>query len=123
MRRTQLMDRADKLNRIAAVLCGVDNITTDCPHRSMGICKYFGHCRLTEKTDKQLDYILSPTDECIYLEACAGSGKTEVLGMKAAYEICGWSSYNTGIAVLTFTNEATSTIADRVSCFFRKPIL
>lgn len=116
------MDRADKLNRIAAVLCGVDNITTDCPHRSMGICKYFGHCRLTEKTDKQLDYILSPTDECIYLEACAGSGKTEVLGMKAAYEICGWSSYNTGIAVLTFTNEATSTIADRVSCFFRKPI-
>ena len=42
--------------------------------------------------------------------------------MKAAYEICRWSSYNTGIAVLTFTNEATATIADRVSCFFHKPI-
>ncbi len=116
------MNRAEKLSRIAVVLCGADDITTDCPYRSMDICKYFGQCRLTEKTDEQLDYILSPIDECIYLEACAGSGKTEVLGMKAAYEICKWTSYNTGIAVLTFTNEATATIADRVSCFFRKPI-
>lgn len=116
------MDRDEKLNSIAAVLCGADDISTDCPHKGSGKCKYFGHCRLTEKTDEQLDYILSPIDKCIYLEACAGSGKTEVLGMKAAYEICGWGSYNTGIAVLTFTNEATVTIADRVSCFFHKPI-
>ena len=116
------MEKADKLNKIAAVLCGADNITTECPHRNLDICKFFGHCRLTEKTDEQLDYILSPIDECIYLEACAGSGKTEVLGMKAAYEIGRWSSYNTGIAVLTFTNEATSTITDRISCFFHKPI-
>lgn len=116
------MDRAEKLNTIAAVLCGANDITTDCPYRSMDTCKYYGQCRLTEKTDEQLDYILSPIDECIYFEACAGSGKTEVLGMKAAYEICKWNSYNTGIAVLTFTNEATATIADRVSCFFHKPI-
>ena len=46
--------------------------------------------RIEEKTDEQLDYILSPIDQCIYLEACAGSGKTEVLGLKAAYEICRW---------------------------------
>lgn len=116
------MDRAEKLNTIAVVLCGADDSTTDCPYRSMDRCRYFGQCRLTEKTDEQLDYILSPIDECIYLEACAGSGKTEVLGMKAAYEICKWNSYNTGIAVLTFTNEATATIADRVSCFFHRPI-
>ena len=116
------MDRVEKLNKIAAVLCGADDITPDCPHRNMDTCKYFGHCRLMEKTDEQLDYILSPIDECIYLEACAGSGKTEALGIKAAYEICRWNSYNTGIAVLTFTNEATSTIADRISCFFHKPI-
>lgn len=115
------MNRAEKINKIAAVLCGADDITTDCPHRRLDKCKYFGHCRLTEKTDNQLDYILSPIDECIYLEACAGSGKTEVLGMKAAYEICRWDSFNTGIAVLTFTNEATATIADRVSCFFHRP--
>ena len=78
--------------------------------------------RIAEKTDEQLDYILSPIDQCIYLEACAGSGKTEVLGLKAAYEICRWSSRQTGIAVLTFTNEATATIADRVSSFYGKPV-
>ena len=78
--------------------------------------------RIEEKTDEQLDYILSPIDRCIYLEACAGSGKTEVLGIKAAYEICKWQSKKNGIAVLTFTNEATATIADRVSSFYGKPI-
>ena len=78
--------------------------------------------RIEEKTDEQLDYILSPIDQCIYLEACAGSGKTEVLGLKAAYEICRWSSRQTGIAVLTFTNEATATIADRVFSFYGKPV-
>ena len=78
--------------------------------------------RIDEKTDEQLDYILSPIDQCIYLEACAGSGKTEVLGLKAAYEICRWSSRQTGIAVLTFTNEATATIGDRVSSFYGKPV-
>lgn len=76
--------------------------------------------RIEEKTDEQLDYILSPIDQRIYLEACAGSGKTEVLGLKAAYEICRWRSRQTGIAVLTFTNEATATIADRVSSFYSK---
>ena len=78
--------------------------------------------RIEEKTDEQLDYILSPIDQCIYLEACAGSGKTEVLGLKAAYEICRWRSRKTGIAVLTFTNEAITTIADRVSSFYGKPV-
>ena len=78
--------------------------------------------RIEEKTDEQLDYILSPIDQCIYLEACAGSGKTEVLGLKAAYEICRRRSRQTGIAVLTFTNEATATIADRVSSFYSKPV-
>ncbi len=78
--------------------------------------------RIEEKTDEQLDYILSPIDQCIYLEACAGSGKTEVLGIKATYEICKWQSRQTGIAVLTFTNEAAATIADRVTSFYGKPI-
>lgn len=78
--------------------------------------------RIEEKTDEQLDYILSPIDRCIYLEACAGSGKTEVLGLKAAYEICKWRSRQSGIAVLTFTNDATATIADRVASFYGKQI-
>lgn len=64
--------------------------------------------RINEKTDEQLDYILSPIDKCIYLEACAGSGKTEVLGIKAAYEISRWASQQSGLAVLSFTNELVS---------------
>ena len=78
--------------------------------------------RINEKTDEQLDYILSPIEKCIYLEACAGSGKTEVLGIKAAYEISRWASQQSGLAVLSFTNEATSTIANRIAHFYGKPI-
>ena len=78
--------------------------------------------RIEEKTNEQLDYIFSPLDQCIYLEACAGSGKTEVLGLKAAYEICKWGSGKSGIAVLTFTNEATATIANRVTDFYGRPL-
>ena len=78
--------------------------------------------RINEKTDEQLDYILSTIDKCIYLEACAGSCKTEVLGIKAAYEISRWASQQSGLAVLSFTNEATSTIANRIAHFYGKPI-
>ena len=78
--------------------------------------------RIEEKTNEQLDYIFSPLDQCIYLEACAGSGKTEVLGLKAAYEICKWWSDKSGIAVLTFANEATATIANRVATFYGRPL-
>ncbi|MET3846979.1 ATP-dependent helicase [Paenibacillus sp. OAE614] len=73
--------------------------------------------KVREKTDQQLEYVLSPTTENIFLEACAGSGKTEVVGMKTAFEINKWSSKNSGIAVLTFTNEATDTIKERVKIF------
>lgn len=73
--------------------------------------------KVKEKTEQQLKYVLSPINDNIFLEACAGSGKTEVVGMKTAYEISKWSSKNSGIAVLTFTNEATDTIKERVDIF------
>ncbi|NWL87811.1 hypothetical protein DMN77_09375 [Paenibacillus sp. 79R4] len=73
--------------------------------------------KVKEKTEQQLKYVLSSITENIYLEACAGSGKTEVVGMKTAYEISKWSSKNKGLAVLTFTNEATDTIKERVENF------
>ena len=80
------MTRHEQRCTISDILCGVENIE-NCPHKCNRQCKLFGMCRIEDKTDKQLSYILSPIDKCIYLEACAGSGKTEVLGMKAAYEI------------------------------------
>ncbi len=115
------MTRHEKQCAICSVLCNAADIQ-NCPHKCNGKCKLLGECRIEEKTDEQLDYILSPIDKCIYLEACAGSGKTEVLGMKAAYEILRWQSQNTGIAVLTFTNDATDTIANRISTFYRRAI-
>lgn len=69
--------------------------------------------KVKEKHSEQLDYIISPIDENIYLEACAGSGKTEVVAMKAAYEMSKWGCVG-GIAILTFTNEATDTITSRI---------
>lgn len=73
--------------------------------------------KVREKTEQQLKYVLSSAKKNIFLEACAGSGKTEVVGMKAAFEIRKWRSTNSGIAVLTFTNDATDTIKERVKIF------
>lgn len=41
-----------------------------------------------------------------------------MLALKAAYEICKWDCDNVGIAVLSFTNEATLTIRDRIFKFY-----
>ena len=74
-------------------------------------------CRIAEKTDKQLAYVLSSITENIFLKACPGSGKTEVIGLKAAYEFQLWNQKNSGIAILTFTNNAADTIRERVQQF------
>ena len=74
-------------------------------------------CRIAEKTDKQLAYVLSSITENIFLKACPGSGKTEVIGLKAAYEFQLWKQKNSGIAILTFTNNAADTIRERVHQF------
>ena len=111
------MTRTEKLNLISNELCGVSEID-NCADMQNGKCKKFGKCGIVEKTDEQLNYIVSPKTENCYLEACAGSGKTEVLAMKAAYEICKWDYDNAGVAVLSFTNEATATIRDRILKFY-----
>lgn len=68
-------------------------------------------------SEEQLDFILHPINEACYLKACPGSGKTEVVGIKAAYEISEWQNYFSGIAVLSFTKNASKEIADRVKKF------
>ena len=110
------MNRTDVQNALAIELCSVNSIQ-ECSEFSKGKCRKHGECRIDEKTNEQLEYIISENDKCVYLEACAGSGKTEVLGMKAAYEIRKWRKKDSGIAVLTFTNEATDTIKDRIALF------
>lgn len=68
-------------------------------------------------SEEQLDFILHPLYEACYLKACPGSGKTEVVGIKAAYEIANWNQKFSGIAVLSFTKNAAKEIADRVKKF------
>ncbi|GHN00835.1 hypothetical protein WSM22_23240 [Cytophagales bacterium WSM2-2] len=68
-------------------------------------------------TDEQLDFIIHPTNDPCYLSACPGSGKTEVVGIKAAYEISTWKNPFSGIAILSFTKNAAKEITDRVKLF------
>ena len=65
-------------------------------------------------SEEQLDFILHPISQPCYLKACPGSGKTEVVGIKSAYEIAEWKERFVGIAVLSFTKNASKEIADRV---------
>ena len=107
------MDKKEKQNLVSLRICKI-NDASNCPYCKDDKCSKYGKCFIKEKTEEQLDYILSPIDENIYLEACAGSGKTEALGLKAAYELSNWESRNSGIAFLSFTNDAKATIDDRI---------
>lgn len=66
-------------------------------------------------TNEQKDYVSSSINENIYLEACPGSGKTEVIAAKAAKEISNWKRNPAGIAFITFTNSATAVLKNRIS--------
>ena len=113
-------EQKNLMNKIAEILCDKDlNISfEECFQKSnKKICSNSKKCRLLEKTSDQIDYILSSKSENIFLTACAGSGKTEVVGIKAAYEISSWSDIPSGIAILTFTNAAKNEISNRVQEF------
>ncbi|MBI9019203.1 MAG: ATP-dependent helicase [Phycisphaerae bacterium] len=90
-------------------------------HVSIGkknpLCNEYGKCRIAEKSEPQLGYAFSGIDKNIFLKACPGSGKTEIVGLKTAYEIQKWDKEVGGIAVLTFTNNAADVISERVSQF------
>ena len=99
------MTKEECQEQVAKVICDKsDELTCDeCFRLSNGhICEGLDHCRISEKTEEQLKYVLSSAKKDTFLRACAGSGKTEVVGMKAAYEIKKWKERNKGIAVLSF---------------------
>ncbi len=64
-------------------------------------------------TDEQILFISKGIKQNCYLEACPGSGKTEVVGLKAAYEINNWKDRFKGIAIVSFTNTAAKEIESR----------
>ena len=113
---------SDSRNELACMVCGKPEKISfeECRNtfgRNNSLCNDAKGCRILEKTDEQLQYVCSSNSENIFLKACPGSGKTESVGLKAAYEIKRWSRKPGGIAVLTFTNSAADVIADRVTQF------
>jgi DNA helicase II / ATP-dependent DNA helicase PcrA len=116
------MTHRESVEATACAVCGKPQglLPNKC-HSTIGkrnpLCNAHKYCRIDEKSDDQLDYVLSPIDQNIFLKACPGSGKTEVVGLKAAYEIRRWNKNVGGIAVLTFTNTAADIIRERVDQF------
>lgn len=71
--------------------------------------------KLSRLSGEQMEYVNRGLREPTFLQACPGSGKTEVIGIKSAFEISKWKNKNGGIALLTFTNSAAKELNNRVS--------
>lgn len=102
------------------ILCKIAGDTTnflECEGKLCAKCHLDGYCNATHLSEKQHAYIDSDIHSSIYLKACPGSGKTEVLGVKCAIEFERWSKANSGIAVLTFTNSAEDEMKSRISLY------
>ncbi|WP_223441667.1 UvrD-helicase domain-containing protein [Pseudomonas sp. BF-R-19] len=73
-------------------------------------------------TDEQKAYIGAPLDQHVYLNACPGSGKTEVVAAMVAKVVEEWTGFPAGIAVLTFSNSATDELKDRLVRHLGEPL-
>ena len=112
----------DKFEDVAAVVCGKQKglAHEDCYRSRKGgypPCRGYGKCCLFEKSEQQLDFVLHPLETEAFLRACPGSGKTEVVGLMAAYAMRKRAWKHQGIAVLSFTNNAADVIRERVGRF------
>jgi DNA helicase II / ATP-dependent DNA helicase PcrA len=72
---------------------------------------------LMKLSDEQAEYINHYLHHSSFLKACPGSGKTEVIGTKSAFEIHKWKEKNAGIAVVTFTISAAKELNNRIRKF------
>jgi len=70
---------------------------------------------MVKPSGEQKGYIDSPIDKHVYLEACPGSGKTEVVAAKVAKEILHWDRFPSSMAILSFSNSATDELRDRIT--------
>lgn len=64
---------------------------------------------------EQIAYIEEPLAQSVYLRACPGSGKTEVIAAKVAKEVRDWQHFPAGIAVLSFSRSATGELIERIA--------
>lgn len=68
---------------------------------------------------EQREYLNCSIEENWYLEACPGSGKTEVIAAKVAREIQRWDGYPGGLGVLSFANSAVDELNSRIGSHLR----
>lgn len=115
----------NKRKQICKVLCGEDKCNLDitlCSGQKNRRCKQLGQSFIHNMNEGQVDYVTASLKKNIFLKACPGSGKTEVLAIKIAYEIENWKLEHQGFAVLTFTNSAENEIDNRVNCFIHEKL-
>lgn len=93
-----------------------------CLGRLSNKCRRDQYCALAHLSDDQINYVLSDIGSDVYLNACPGSGKTEVIGVKCAYELSHWQSKSSGMAILTFTNSAEDEIRNRTISYLQHQI-
>ncbi len=111
--------------KICEILCGRNNC-----HKNVNICKgkLNNRCQKIKKSfinnlnENQVEYIDSSLTDDIFLKACPGSGKTEVVGIKCAYETKIWKKKYQGIAILTFTNSAEDEIRNRIETYLNETL-
>ncbi|MDA7087085.1 ATP-dependent helicase [Pseudomonas sp. SA3-5] len=66
-------------------------------------------------TEEQQAYMSTSLEKNVYLRACPGSGKTEVIAAMVSNAIRDWTRFPAGMAVLTFSNSATDELTKRLS--------
>ncbi len=97
-------------------ICGCSDMPENikiCNGKLKDKCSSFGKCTFESLTDQQLEYVTTEISSNIYLNACPGSGKTEVVALKCAHEIMKWDNMHSGIAIMTFTNSAEDELRNR----------
>ncbi|MFD2209130.1 UvrD-helicase domain-containing protein [Virgibacillus halophilus] len=78
------------------------------------------HKDILNTSSQQADFVLQPLNYGCFLSACPGSGKTHSVSLKFAYEINNWISKASGIAVLSFTNNAADEIKKRANYYLEE---
>lgn len=112
--------KENKREIICRALCKKEKCPSElsaCDGKQNNRCKRLGKSFILNMNEGQIDYVTSQLWKNTFLKACPGSGKTEVLAIKVAYEKEQWKLKTQGFAVLTFTNSAEKEINSRLDCY------
>lgn len=116
---------ANKREVICRVLCEKEKCDSNlyaCDGKQKNRCRQLEKSFIHNMNEGQINYVTSQLRQNVFLKACPGSGKTEVLAIKVEYEKEKWKLSNQGFAVLTFTNSAEKEINNRLDCYLNSKL-